>query len=140
MIMSDQFIYITQFDKDRLVHLLGEARRGEYRGSHYLDRLEKELDRANVVSSKNIPPDVITMNTKAFLVDVDSGEEMIFTLVFPEDADIVQDKISILAPIGTAMLGYRVGDVFEWIVPDGIRKIKVKEILYQPESKGDYHL
>jgi regulator of nucleoside diphosphate kinase len=65
---------------------------------------------------------------------------MVYTLVFPEDADHTHNKISILAPIGTAMLGYRVGDIFEWKVPDGVSKMKIKEILYQPESSGDYHL
>ncbi|MGC9336382.1 MAG: GreA/GreB family elongation factor, partial [Anaerolineae bacterium] len=63
-----------------------------------------------------------------------------YMLVFPRDADIDQAKISILAPIGTAMLGYRVGDVFTWEVPEGTRRLRVKEILYQPEASGDYHL
>jgi regulator of nucleoside diphosphate kinase len=57
-----------------------------------------------------------------------------------EDADVEQDKISVLAPIGTAMLGYRQGDSFEWKVPEGVRRFKVEEILYQPERSGDYHL
>jgi regulator of nucleoside diphosphate kinase len=140
IMMNERPIYITSFDKERLEKLLADAKRSGYRGSEYLARLENELDRAKVVSSKEIPPDVITMNSQTLLLDVDSSEEMTYTLVFPEDADILQDKISILAPIGTAMLGYRVGDVFEWPVPEGIRKIQVKEILYQPESKGDYHL
>lgn len=138
--MNDRPIFITQFDKERLEQLLSEAKRTGYRGSEYLNKLENELARAKVVSSKEIPADVITMNSKALLVDIDSGEEMSYTLVFPENADIINDKISILAPIGTAMLGYRVGDIFEWAVPDGIRKIQIKEILYQPESKGDFHL
>jgi regulator of nucleoside diphosphate kinase len=65
---------------------------------------------------------------------------MTWTLVFPEDADIDQNRISVLAPIGTAMLGYSVGDTIEWPVPEGLRRIQVKEILYQPEAAGDYHL
>jgi len=60
--------------------------------------------------------------------------------VFPSDADIAQSKISVLAPIGTAMLGYRVGDTFEWKVPDGIRRLEIKGVLYQPEAAGDYNL
>jgi regulator of nucleoside diphosphate kinase len=65
---------------------------------------------------------------------------MTCTLVFPDDADIDQNRISVLAPIGTAMLGYSVGDAFEWQVPAGLTRFKVKEILYQPEASGDYHL
>ncbi len=138
--MSDSIIFITKFDQERLIKLLIEAKRTGYRGSEYLSKLENELARAKVVSPKEIPANVITMNSKALLVDVDTGEEMTFTLVFPENADIAQGKISILAPIGTAMLGYRVGDVFEWDVPDGARKLQVKEILYQPEARGDFNL
>ena len=65
---------------------------------------------------------------------------MVYALVFPQDADLAQGKISVLAPIGTAMLGYRVGDVFSWQVPSGERRIKVEAILYQPEAAGDYDL
>jgi len=73
-------------------------------------------------------------------VDLDTGEEEIYTLVFPENADLKQGKISVFAPIGTAMLGYEVGDIFEWEVPAGKRSLRVEKILYQPEASGDYHL
>jgi regulator of nucleoside diphosphate kinase len=71
-------------------------------------------------------------------VDDEFDEEMTYTLVFPEDADVSQGKISVLAPIGTAMLGYRVGDTFEWDTPGGKRSIQVKRVIYQPEASGDY--
>lgn len=138
--MMNRPIYITKFDLERLEKLLVEEKRTDYRGSGYLENLEKELSRANVVSSKEIPADVITMNSQALLVDTETGEEMTITLVFPQDADILQGKISILAPVGTAMLGYRVGDSFSWDVPDGVRNLQVKEIFYQPEAKGDFDL
>lgn len=80
------------------------------------------------------------MNSMVRLKDLDSGEEMTYTLVFPDMADISSKKISILAPIGTALIGYKVGDSIEWEVPAGIRKLKVEEIVYQPEAAGDYHL
>jgi len=80
------------------------------------------------------------MNSRVHLVDLDTQEEMVYTLVFPQDAEISQSKISVLAPIGTAMLGYRVGDTFTWQVPDGVRRLQVKKVLYQPEASGDYHL
>jgi regulator of nucleoside diphosphate kinase len=138
--MTERKIHITEFDNKRLRDLLTEARYSEYRGSEYLDDLEQELDRAMIVDPKKVPPDLVTMNSQVRLEDLDTGEEMVYTLVFPEDADHTHNKISILAPIGTAMLGYRVGDIFEWKVPEGLSKMKIKEILYQPESSGDYHL
>jgi regulator of nucleoside diphosphate kinase len=94
------------------------------------------LNRSLRIAAHKVPPDVITMHSKAHLTDLDSREELVYTLVFPNEADIRQDKISVLAPIGTAMLGYRVGDIFEWPVPDGIRRLQVKSLLYQPETAG----
>jgi len=138
--MSTKPIYITAFDRERLRKLLLEAYGTDYRDNEYLDMLRQELERAEVVPSKDIPAGVVTMNSTVCLEDLDTQEEETYTLVFPENADISQGKISVLAPIGTAMLGYVVGDTFEWDVPAGKRRLKVKRILYQPEASGDYHL
>ena len=99
-----------------------------------LKALENELDRARIVAPEAIPADVITMNSRAELVDLDTGERMEFTLVFPIEANIAEGKISVLAPLGTAMLGYRVGDEFEWTVPYGLRRLKVTSVHFQPEA------
>ena len=96
--------------------------------------LQRELERAEVVAPDKVPPDVITMNSRAQLLDLDTKERMEFTLVFPAQANIEEGKISILAPLGTAMLGYRVGDEFEWAVPYGYRRLKVIGIDFQPEA------
>jgi regulator of nucleoside diphosphate kinase len=138
--MSDRTIYITEYDRSRLWQLITNARYADYRGSKYVEALVGELERGVVVEPKSVPSDVITMNSRVKLVDLESGETMVYTLVFPQDADLAQGKISVLAPIGTAMLGYRVGDVFSWQVPSGERRIKVEAILYQPEAAGDYDL
>lgn len=138
--MSERTIFITEFDLKRLRDLILNAGSTEYRNSLYLKQLDEELHRGQVVAPQNIPPDVITMNSRAILLDMNSNEEMEFTLVFPQDADPSEGKISVLAPIGTAMLGYRVGDVFTWQVPDGLRKLKVKAILFQPEATGNFDL
>lgn len=79
------------------------------------------------------------MNSRLRVRDVDSGRDLTLTIVFPSDADLEQGKISIVAPIGTALLGYRVGDTVEWRVPAGVRRLKIEEILYQPEAAGHYH-
>ena len=95
---------------------------------------EEELDRARIVSAGSVPADVVTMNSRVRMTDLDTGKEMTYTLVFPREADFSQGKISVLAPIGTAILGYRAGDVIEWRVPGGRRKLRVEEILHQPEA------
>ena len=82
-----------------------------------------------MVEPDDVPQDVITMNSTVHLIDLDTKEEMICTLVYPDDADIDQNKISVLAPVGAAILGRGVGDTFEWNVPAGLRRLNVKEIL-----------
>jgi len=139
-VMTEKVIYITDSDKKRLKQLIRDARVFGSEHEIYLEKLEGELNRGKVVKSKGIPKDVITMNSKVRFKDLATREEMIYSLVFPDSADPDQNKISILAPIGTALLGYKVGDVIEWKVPAGLRKLKVLEVLYQPEAAGDYHL
>jgi regulator of nucleoside diphosphate kinase len=133
-------IYITEFDYQRLKTLITEGEYTEYRGSEYLTHLAQELDQGKIVKPQEVPPDVITMNSKVSTLDLETGDEDVFTLVFPEDADHAQNKISILAPYGTAILGHRVGDTIERQVPAGMIRIKIKEIIYQPEASGDYNL
>ena len=138
--MEARTIYITEFDMQRLRVLIGDAKRSAPRGNEYLESLEAELDRGILVAPTEVPPNVVTMNSRVRLVDLDTNEEMVYTLVFPNDADMSKSRISVLAPIGTAMLGYRVGDTFEWQVPDGARRLQVKKVLYQPEAAGNYDL
>ena len=97
--------------------------------------LECELKSAEIVESEKIPSVVITMNSRAELLDLETKERMQFTLVLPRDAKIDEGKISVLAPLGTAMLGYRVGDEFQWHVPYGIRRLKVTNVYFQPEAE-----
>jgi regulator of nucleoside diphosphate kinase len=138
--MNERTIYITEQDRERLWQLITNAKFADYRGSKYFEALAGELERAIVIEPKRVPPDVITMNSRVKLIDLESDETMEYTLVFPQDADLAEGKISVLAPIGTAMLGYRAGDVFSWQVPSGERRIRVEAILYQPEAAGDYDL
>jgi regulator of nucleoside diphosphate kinase len=133
-------IYITEFDMKRLRDLIDLARRAGAYSKDYLNKLSDELDRGQLVAPEDVPKDVITMNSRVCLTDLDSGEETVYTLVFPDNSDLSQGKISVLAPIGTAMFGCRIGDTITWEVPDGVIHLQVKEILYQPEASGDYHL
>jgi regulator of nucleoside diphosphate kinase len=136
--MERKSIYMTKFDHGRLKELLGVAHAFSYSGRLDLAQLAGELDRAKIVDSKKIPADVVTMNSKVEIFDLDTQETMIYALVFPRDANIDEGRISILAPLGTAILGYRAGDEFEWEVPSGKRRLKIVKIPYQPEAAGDY--
>lgn len=138
--MSDGTLVINDQDARRLRHFLdldaaeGKGDRGSRRD------LDVELRRGRVLPPSEIPPDVVTMNSRVRLTDLDSGEELTYALVYPPDADFAQEKISVLAPVGTALLGERVGSVVEWDVPAGRRRLRIEELLYQPEAAGDYHL
>jgi regulator of nucleoside diphosphate kinase len=133
-------IYITTSDYHRLCGLieLSRERNGDA-DREYLDQLEEELGRAELVNPKKIPADVITMRSKVSLKDLKSGKTVMYSLVFPSEANSNVGHISVLAPIGTALLGNRSGDVVESQVPSGLRRLKVKEILYQPEAAGNYN-
>ncbi len=134
MKMKKREIYITDSDMERLESLLMAPIKVGDRDKSYLRELAEELHRAEVLSSKNIPNDVITMNSRVRLRDLDSGERLEYTLVFPNAADASQHRISILAPIGTALIGYRVGDDITWEVPKGQRRLRIEEIIYQPKA------
>jgi regulator of nucleoside diphosphate kinase len=132
----DRTIYITEADMNRLRPLIGAMKNPR----DDLRALQNELEQARVVAPVDLPPDVITMNSKAKLRDLETSEEMTYTLVFPDAADIEENKISVIAPIGTAMLGQRVGDEIQWEVPAGTVQLRVEQVLYQPEAAGHFHL
>ena len=129
-------IYITQADMNHLRSLMQTMTSGR----EDLQKLRTELDQAQVLAPVDIPPDVITMNSKAQLRDLEDGELMTYTLVFPAKANVDQGLISVLAPVGTAMLGHRVGDEYEWHVPAGPIRLRVEKVLYQPEAAGHFNL
>ena len=122
----------------RLEDLLAEVAVSNPRARGDLNALVEEVHRATIVDPKDVPPDVITMNSRADILDLDSGETVTFTLVFPSEANVEEEKISVLAPIGAGMLGYRMSDEFEWNVPAGVRRMKVIRVHYQPEAAGDF--
>lgn len=138
--MKYRTIYITNFDLMRLEDVLAVAYEFDYRNRKDLEKLDNELANAKLVDSQNVPPDVITMNSRVELVHLDTGETREYTLVFPREADIDKGKLSIISPIGTAIIGYSEGDEIQWSVPAGIRRIKINKVLYQPEAAGDFHL
>lgn len=138
--MARRKLYITEFDKSRLEELITVAEEFGGHDRKDLKSLAEELEKAEVVSPQDVPAKVVTMNSKVVLRDLGTSEEMTYVLVFPGDADINAGAISVLAPVGTAILGYAKGDIVEWPVPSGVRRIRIEDILYQPEAAGDYHL
>jgi regulator of nucleoside diphosphate kinase len=127
-------IIMNAADHEELSCALAAAGRLNERALAEISALRSELNRAEIVAPEKVPSDVITMNSEAELVDLDTNERMEFTLVFPNEADVEEGKISVLAPLGTAMLGYRVGNEFEWVVPYGRRRLKVIAVRFQPEA------
>ena len=132
--MREQPIYITDDDLLRLRSLLASKGKLEGRDKHSLNDLKKELDRAIVVSAEEIPSYVLTMHSRFRLKDLDTGDVAEYTLVYPGEASINQGKISVLAPIGMALLGYQELDTVEWQVPVGLKRFRIEQILYQPEA------
>jgi len=129
-------IYLTQDDCDRLSNLLEAYAAGS--GGRRFDALENELARAIVVPPEQIPKDVVTMNSRVVFEDETTGERREVTLVYPAHADIGAGKISILVPVGSALLGLRVGQSIDWNLPSGQRRrYRVIAVPYQPEAAGD---
>lgn len=133
-------IYITEMDLERLRELVGVARSCAELDQAGLASLQAELDRASIVSAQEVPPDVITMHSQVRIRNLSTGEEMVFTLVYPRSTNLEQGKISVMSPLGTALLGYRTGDVLDWRVPDGVHRLQIVEVVYQPEAAGHFHL
>ena len=131
---NENDIIVTASDHAELSSVIAFTGKVSLRVKWELRLLENELKRARIVAPEEVPPDVITMNTRAELLDLETGERMEFTLVLPADTNINNGKISVLAPLGTAMLGYRVGDEFDWHVPHGLRRLKVIKLHFQPEA------
>jgi len=133
--LKNRNIIITAADHAELDNVITFTGKVSERARAELHALEGELRRAEIVTPEAISSDVITMNSRAELVDLETNEVMQFTLVLPRDAKIDEGKISVLAPLGTAMLGYCVGDEFEWHVPYGVRRLKVTNVYFQPEAE-----
>jgi regulator of nucleoside diphosphate kinase len=129
-------LVVSRLDCDRLDALLETP----LAAGHDTDGLRRELDRADIVEPAQMPPDVITMNSIIRFVDETSGAEREITLVYPRDADGSGERISILAPVGSALLGLRVGARIAWPLPGGrTTQLRVLALPYQPEAAGDLH-
>jgi len=138
--MPARNIVLSSLDHDRLRDLLITAKQFAPSKPAVLDVLEHELSRAKIVSPEEIPPYVVTMNTCVRLIDTATGEEAKYSLVYPADANPQEGKLSILSDLGVAIIGFSVGDTIEWEFPDGVRRLRIDMIYFQPEATKDYDL
>jgi regulator of nucleoside diphosphate kinase len=134
--MAKSTIVITEADFERLSDLLASEFAKVISPIEYLDDLRAELRKAPIVSPDKVPRNAVTMNSTVTLRDLDTGEKETYTLVYPDQADIANSRLSVLAPVGTAILGQRVGDEIKWKVPSGWRRLKVQRVISQPEREG----
>lgn len=135
--MSSPTLTINELDLERLEELL---ERPEFRQLATARALTEELDRATLVSPKDMPADVVTMNSQVRFRDLSDNSTHVRTLVYPQRADSAADTLSVLAPLGAALLGLSAGQEINWRLPGGGNtNLRVEEILYQPEAAGEFH-
>lgn len=133
--MNSDVILITEKDYLRIKHTLSFQKSEEY------ENLELELDRARIISDKEVPPNLVTMNSKVQFLNVQEDREMVVTIVYPSEANFSEGKISVLASLGSALIGLRAGQEINWMFPDGkTRTLRILNVLYQPEASGHWHL
>jgi regulator of nucleoside diphosphate kinase len=134
-VLSPTRIMISELDFERLSELVQSSR---YRTAP--TGLKDELLNGIVVASPDVPKRIVTMRSRVRVRDLQADELQTYTLVYPEEANIDEGKLSILAPLATALLGARVGQVVKFVAPAGPQRLRIEKILYQPEAAGDFHL
>jgi len=127
--MNKDRIYVTERDMNRLRQLTDARLSGHQANPRILAQLEQELDRAEVLDDDEIPDGVITMNSRILMQDLDSGKQRTYQLVYPAERRISGEELSVLAPLGIALLGYQVGSIFEAETPGGVRRLKILSLL-----------
>lgn len=134
-------VYISRSDMDRLGELLGVVRAvGKPEWREYADALDEALKHARITNPREVPPDVVTLNSRVGVANLNVGSDRVYALVFPRDVGTTTDSVSILTPFGTALLGRRLGDVFVLGAGQDAAMYQVTQMLYQPEAAGEYHL
>lgn len=126
--MTERVLYLTESDLEVLRLLIDRIRVNRSGQEQYLRDLENELARAQIVKPEEMPAGVVALYSTARLRDLDTGEIIACTLTLPDEADFEQGRVSVLAPIGTAILGYRERDVVEWPVPAGMRRLRIMKV------------
>ncbi|HPT32130.1 MAG TPA: nucleoside diphosphate kinase regulator [Prolixibacteraceae bacterium] len=133
-------LIINRLDYVRIKQCISEASQVKSITKAEAEKLMNELNSASIVDPDAVPSNVVTMNSIVKLSFLNSNKQVQFQIVYPDQANLRENKISIFSPIATALIGYKVRDEIEWIVPAGLTRIRIDEIIYQPEAAGDYNL
>lgn len=129
---------LTELDQVRLTTLIHKHDRGGP-ASLQTERIAQALEMADVVPSRQVAPDVVTMYSQVLLLDLTTGQRSKLTVCYPQDAEPAAGFVSVLSPVGAGLLGRKLGSVFRWHMPTGEeRAAQVLEVLFQPEASGDY--
>lgn len=138
--MQQHFITLTEMDSKRLEALLASKDIHPLLYADY-EKLEEELENARILDFPEIPSDLVTMNTRLIYEDLTDNKTDEITIVYPQHANPAEKKISVTAPLGSALIGLREDEEVEWKFPKGnVKRLKVKQIIYQPEANGDLHM
>ncbi len=133
-------LIVNKLDFNRIKACISDAKQLKSISHSDAEKLLSELNTAQIVEPEAIPSNVVTMNSIVKLSFLNNNKQIQFQIVYPNQANVKENKISIFSPIATALIGYKVKDEIEWIVPAGLTKIRIDEIIYQPEAAGDYNL
>jgi regulator of nucleoside diphosphate kinase len=128
-------LLITESDARHLRTMLQRPELFSERDRVQCEALEQEIERAKVVPSDQIPSNVVTMHSRVRIVDMRTGEQLVYQIVYPHEANYAAKRISILAPIGMALLGYSAGTEVDWTVPSGNRRLRIEAVEHQPKSE-----
>ena len=128
---------VSAVDRERLMPVIDRARSSWLTYAPYLDLFRAELRRSRGVAPAEVPPDVVTMNSRVALLGPEDEGVIVYTLVYPEEECRALGKVSVLSPMGAALLGARVGDDVCWSASEGPGVATVQRLLYQPEAAGD---
>ncbi|WP_226064746.1 nucleoside diphosphate kinase regulator [Kaistella polysaccharea] len=133
-------VIITKQDYNKINRSITDAKARNSIKKEEAEKLLAELKSAKIVDQEKIDKDVVTMNSIVKIHFQNNKTTMEFQLVYPSEADLKQKKISIFSPVAAALIGYRVGDEIDWLIPSGMTKIVIDEVVYQPEAAGDFDL
>lgn len=131
---------MNRVDHVRILKCINDASDMNTISAEEAENLLNELNSAKIVEPRDVPVNLVTMNSVIKIRFINTNKQIQFRLVYPDQADVKKNKISIFSPVATALIGYKVNDEIEWLIPSGMTTIRIEEILYQPEAAGDYTL
>lgn len=138
--MERSSIVLSRLDFHRINRCINEEQQSRTINGFEIQRLIYELSQAEIREPTAIPNDIVTMNSEVAITFLENKQAVRLKIVYPSEADIKKGMISIFSPIANALLGHKVGDIIEWVVPAGGTKFRIEKILYQPEAEGHFDL